>query len=67
MEEFVTEATEAVEVIATTAAQADPELFFEPANFIDNLSHMGVGMLVIFAVIGVIILTTTMINKIFSK
>jgi len=39
---------------------------FNAAAFLDNLQHMGVGMLVIFAVIGLIILTTTLINWLFS-
>ena len=43
------------------------DLFFEPANFIGNLKNMGIGMLVIFVIIGVIILATVAINKIFSK
>ena len=34
--------------------------------FIENMKHMGVGMLVIFAVIGLIILTTMLINWLFS-
>ena len=40
---------------------------FNPAAFLDNLQHMGVGMLVIFAVIGLIILTTMLINWLFSE
>lgn len=43
------------------------ELFFEPTNFIANLKNMGVGMLVIFVIIAVIILATVAINKVFSK
>ena len=38
-----------------------------PINFINNLKYMGIGMLVIFAVIGVIALTTVLINKIFAE
>lgn len=48
-------------------AEAAPELFFEPDNFIDNLQYMGIGMLVIFVVIGVIILATALINYLFSE
>ena len=51
---------------AETVTEAAPELFFEPANFVSNLQYMGIGLLVIFAVIGVIALTTTLINKIFA-
>ena len=43
------------------------EIVFEPANFVTSLQYMGVGMLVIFAVIGLIALTTVLINKIFSE
>ena len=35
-------------------------------NFIDNLYYMGVGMLGIFAVIGVIIGITVLLNKLFQ-
>ena len=36
---------------------------FEPMNFIKNLGYMGVGMLIIIAVIGVIIGATNLLNK----
>lgn len=42
-------------------------LEFNPMAFIDNLKHMGVGMLVIFAVIGIIILATKLVNYLFSE
>lgn len=35
-----------------------------PMNFIHNLYYMGVGMLGIFVVMGVIILITTILNKV---
>ena len=54
-------------VAETTPVEAAPEMFFQPANFLDNLSYMGIGMLVIFVIIGVIILATMAINKIFSQ
>ena len=41
-------------------------LSFNPMAFVENLRHMGVGMLVIFVVIGLIILTTMLINWLFS-
>ena len=47
-------------------AASDIGLEFNPMAFVDNLSHMGVGMLVIFAIIGVIILSTMLINYLFS-
>ena len=56
-----------------TAAATEPaatesvKLVFQPANFVTNLQYMGIGMLVIFAVIGVIALATVLINKIFSE
>lgn len=36
-------------------------------NFISNLRFLAVGMLSIFIVIGIIILVTVLLNKIFSK
>ena len=40
---------------------------FRPEAFIDNLKYMLSGMIAIFIVIGVIILATMLINKIFSS
>ena len=40
---------------------------FNPMAFVENLKYMGVGMLVIFVVIGIIVLTTMLINWLFSK
>ena len=34
-----------------------------PMNFVNNLGYMGVGMVIIIAVIGVIIGATTLLNK----
>ena len=45
----------------------DASFQFEPMAFVDNLKHMGVGMLVIFIVIGLIIGTTMLINWLFSE
>ena len=42
-------------------------LQFEPMAFVENLRHMGVGMLVIFVVIGIIILATKLVNYLFSE
>jgi uncharacterized membrane protein len=39
---------------------------FEPAQFVDNLYYMGVGMVGIFLVIGIIILATVALNRVFS-
>ena len=52
--------------LASTAETA-PQLFFQPANFLANLKYMGIGMVVIFVVIGIIILATKLINYIFSE
>ena len=35
--------------------------------FVENLKYMGIGMLVIFAVIGIIILATKLVNFLFSE
>ena len=40
---------------------------FNPINFITNIRYLAVGMISIFIVIGVIILVTVLLNKIFSK
>ena len=53
----------ATEPVATEAAN----LVFEPANFVGNLRYMGIGMLVIFVVIGIIILATMLTNYLFSE
>ena len=41
--------------------------YFEPMNFVTNLQYMGLGMIGIFAVIGVIILVTAALNKATAK
>ena len=40
---------------------------FNPMAFIENSGYLFVGMVSIFIVIGVIILTTVILSKIFSK
>ena len=40
---------------------------FNPMAFVENLKYMGVGMLVIFAIIGIIILATKLVNYLFSE
>ena len=52
--------------LANVAAEAAPKLTFNPQNFILNLKYMGIGMLVIFVVIGIIIGATMLINYLFS-
>ena len=41
-------------------------LEFDPMAFIDNLQYMGIGMVVIFTIIGIIIGTTMLLNFLFS-
>lgn len=53
--------------ILCAIVSAKTELFFAPEHFLDNLPYMGIGMLVIFAVIGAIILATLIINYLFSE
>ena len=43
------------------------DFYFNLMGFVSRLSNMGVGMLVIFVVIGLIILTTLLINWLFSE
>ncbi|MBQ8217124.1 MAG: hypothetical protein IJZ91_04090 [Oscillospiraceae bacterium] len=50
-----------------SAATAAPDLFFNLGNFVHNLKYMGIGMLVIFVVIGIIIFAINIINYLFSK
>lgn len=44
----------------------EKEFKFEPSNFVDNLYYMGVGMIGIFLVIGIIVLCTVGLNRMFS-
>lgn len=41
-------------------------LEFNPMAFVENLKYMGIGMLVIFVIIGVIVLATKLVNKLSS-
>ncbi len=64
--EIVTTAVETVaETAQTTSMFAD--ITVEPMNFVNNLGYMATGMVGIFVVIGIIILATSVMNKIFSK
>lgn len=40
---------------------------FTPGNFVANLYYMGMGMLGIFAVIGLIILVTMLLGRMFAS
>ncbi|MGM9601315.1 MAG: hypothetical protein ACI3W5_07000 [Faecousia sp.] len=42
-------------------------LEFNLMAFVENLKYMGIGMLVIFSVIGIIILATKLVNYLFSE
>ena len=53
-------------VLSAPSTEQTAQLVFEPAKFISNLQYMGIGMLVIFIVIGIIILSTKLINFLFS-
>ena len=53
--------------VATEAAETAATLVFNPGNFLYNLQYMGVGMLVIFVIIGVIILATLLTGFLFSN
>lgn len=43
------------------------DLSFIPMNFVSSLKYMGIGMLIIFIIIGLIIGATLLINKVFSR
>ena len=52
---------------ATTATTTELDVSFTPERALTMLPKMGVGMLVIFIVIGLIIATTILVGKLFSK
>ena len=52
---------------AETTDSTSLKTIFAPANFVKNLVYMGKGMLGIFVVIGVIVLATAALNKIFQN
>jgi len=54
-------------ILPVVTASTAPDLFFELSNFIHSLKYMGIGMLVIFVVIGIIIFAITLINYLFSE
>lgn len=55
-------------LLLSAAGSADGfNIDFQPEKFLDMLPYMGKGMLVIFVIIGFIILSTLVINKIFSN
>ena len=54
-------------ILLSATSEVLPDITFDPGNFIYNLKYMGIGMLVIFTVIGIIILAISLINYLFSK
>ena len=56
-----------LKLLNIAADAAAPQLEFHPERFVEMLDKMGLGMLIIFILIGVIILTTLLVNRIFSK
>ena len=50
----------------SAAGENSSNIVFDPMNFLRNLKYMGLGMLVIFVVIGIIILVTMLVNKFFA-
>lgn len=45
---------------------AEEGMDWHPEEALGMLKHMGVGMLVIFVIIGIIIIATILVNRIFS-
>lgn len=58
--------TEGETEIGGVDAPTDQEFTFSPSAFAENLKYMGVGMVGIFLVIGIIILATVVLNRVFS-
>ena len=54
-------------ILVSATVAGNPEITFELGNFVDNLKYMGIGMLVIFMVIGLIILAISLISYLFSE
>ena len=58
-----------VDAVDSDSAEQQPSedhgFIFTPANFIDSLSYMGTGMIGIFLVIGLIVLSTVLLNRLF--
>jgi hypothetical protein len=68
-EDIMNEDKIAEDAVAEDAVAEDdkPDTIFEPLNFVKNLKYMGLGMLGIFIVIGVIIIATALLNKLFKE
>ena len=48
-------------------ANTGVNLEFNPMALVENLQYMGIGMVVIFAIIGIIILATKLVKYLFSE
>ena len=48
-------------------ASSPVSLDFNPMAFVENLQYMGIGMSVIFSIIGVIMLATMLVGWLFSE
>ena len=57
----------AVSQLADTAQNAEPKMEWHPEEALPMLKYLGVGMLSIIIIIGIIIIVTAIINKVFSK
>ena len=67
LEAVVESLKDASSVEEVTEAVADMSIKWHPENFVPNLKYMGIGMLCIFVVIGVIILSIYLINLFANK
>lgn len=47
--------------------ESESAIEFHPENFMSSLSYMGTGMIGIFIVIGLIVLATVVLNKLFRE
>ena len=57
----------AAQAVEQEVTDSTTNISFNPENFITNLKYMGIGMLVIFVIIGLIALSTMLINKVFQE
>ena len=56
----------AAQAVEQEVTEGTTNISFQPENFVTNLKYMGIGMRVIFVIIGLIALSTMLINKVFS-
>ncbi len=65
-EEIVSEEVTSEETVSESTSSVEG-MSWHPADALEVLPKAGVGMVVIFAIIGVIILTTALLGKVTSK